>query len=67
MGVPAPIVERLNTVINEGLRSPDMIASLAKLGIEPKITTAKEFAAIIAEEVPRWKEIVRVTGIKVAR
>jgi tripartite-type tricarboxylate transporter receptor subunit TctC len=67
MGTPAPIVDKLNGVINEGLRSPDMLASLAKLGIEPKITTPQEFAAIVAEEVPKWKEIVRVTGIKVAR
>jgi tripartite-type tricarboxylate transporter receptor subunit TctC len=66
-GTPAPIVDKLNAVINEGLRSPEMVASFAKLGIEPKITTPQEFAAVIAEEVPRWKEIVRVTGIRVAK
>ena len=34
-GVPAAIVERLNAVINEGLRSAEMRAGLDKLGIEP--------------------------------
>ncbi len=64
-GVPAPIVARLNAVINEGLRSGEMRASLDKLGIEPHATTPAEFAKIIAEEAPRWSEAVALTGIKV--
>ena len=64
-GTPAAIIDRLNATINEGLRSPETLASFAKLGIEPKITTPKEFAAIIAEEAPKWAEIVRLTGIKI--
>jgi len=61
---PTAIVGKLNATINEGLRSPDMRASFARLGIEAKITTPAEFAAIIAEEAPKWAEIVRITGIK---
>jgi tripartite-type tricarboxylate transporter receptor subunit TctC len=64
-GTPAPIIEKLNAVINEGLRSPEMRASFARLGIEPKISTPAEFAAIIAEEVPKWAAVVRLTGVKV--
>ena len=63
-GVPAPIVERLNAVINEGLRSAEMRAGLDKLGIEPTITTPAEFAKLVAEEAPRWSEAVSLTGIK---
>jgi tripartite-type tricarboxylate transporter receptor subunit TctC len=65
-GTPQAIIDKLNATINEGLRSPEMHASFAKLGIEPKISTPKESAAIIAEEVPKWGEIVRLTGVKVA-
>jgi tripartite-type tricarboxylate transporter receptor subunit TctC len=64
-GVPKPIVDKLNAVINAALRSDEMRASLDKIGIEPKITTPEEFAAMIAEEAPRWGEAVRLTGIKV--
>jgi tripartite-type tricarboxylate transporter receptor subunit TctC len=64
-GVPAPIVERLNAVINEGLRSAEMRAGLDKLGIEPHITTPAEFAKLVAEEAPRWGQAVALTGIKV--
>ena len=64
-GTPAVIIDKLNAVINEGLRSPDMRASFAKLGIEPTVTTPQEFAAILAQEVPKWADVVRTTGVKV--
>jgi len=64
-GTPAAVIDKLNATINEGLRAPEMLATLAKLGIEPKITTPQEFAAIIAEEAPKWAAVVRATGIKV--
>jgi tripartite-type tricarboxylate transporter receptor subunit TctC len=65
-GTPAAAIERLNAAINDGLRSPQMRANLAKLGIEPVITTPQEFTAIIAQEIPKWAEVVRITGVKVA-
>ena len=64
-GTPAAIVARLNAIINDGLRSPASRAALDKLGIEPWISSPQEFAAMIAEEAPKWAEAVRVTGIKV--
>jgi tripartite-type tricarboxylate transporter receptor subunit TctC len=64
-GTPAAIVAKLNATINEGLRSTATRAALDKLGIEPLISTPQEFAAMIAEEAPKWAEAVRVTGIKV--
>jgi tripartite-type tricarboxylate transporter receptor subunit TctC len=65
-GTPTTVIERLNATINDGLRSPEMRASLAELGIEPVVTTPAEFEAIIAREIPKWAEIVRTTGVKVA-
>jgi tripartite-type tricarboxylate transporter receptor subunit TctC len=64
-GVPRAIIDKLNSAINEGLRSPELAASFARLEIEPKITTPAEFAAIIAADAPRWADIVRRTGIKI--
>jgi tripartite-type tricarboxylate transporter receptor subunit TctC len=65
-GTPSTIIDKLNATINEGLRSPAMRTAFEKLGIEAKITSPQEFAAILAEEAPKWAEAVRVTGIKVA-
>jgi tripartite-type tricarboxylate transporter receptor subunit TctC len=64
-GTPAAIIEKLNAAINDGLRSPSIQASFAKLGIESKISTPQEFAGFIAEDVPRWAAIVKLTGIKI--
>jgi len=64
-GTPAAIIAKLNATINDGLRSAETRAALEKLGIEPLITTPEEFAALIAEEAPKWAEAVRQTGIRV--
>jgi tripartite-type tricarboxylate transporter receptor subunit TctC len=64
-GTPAAIVAKLNATINEGLRSAETQAALDRLGIEPLISTPEEFAALIAEEAPKWADAVRQTGIKV--
>jgi tripartite-type tricarboxylate transporter receptor subunit TctC len=64
-GTPAAVIEKLNSTINEGLRSPEMRALLAKIGIEPIITTPREFADIIDREVPKWAAIVKATGVRV--
>ena len=38
-GTPDAIVQRLNQATNDGLRSPEMSASLQKIGLEAVIQT----------------------------
>jgi tripartite-type tricarboxylate transporter receptor subunit TctC len=64
-GTPQPVIEQLNRSVNDGLKNPDVRDGLAKLGIEPNPGSVKNFSDFIAEVTPRWKEIVRITGIKV--
>lgn len=63
-GTPQSIVDKLNTAINEGLKSPDMQASLAKLGNRPTIGTPQDFGNHIAAETRRWAEVVKQSGVK---
>jgi tripartite-type tricarboxylate transporter receptor subunit TctC len=63
-GTPEAIVKRLNEAINDSLRSPEMKASLDKLGLEAVIQTPEQFRQFIIDEYPRWKEIVTVSGVK---
>lgn len=63
-GTPQAIIEQLNRSINDALRNPNVRDGLAKLGIEPNPGSIKDFSEFIAEVTPRWKEIVRITGIK---
>jgi tripartite-type tricarboxylate transporter receptor subunit TctC len=63
-GLPRSVVARLNGAINEALRSAELRANFMNLGIELRIGTPEDFAALLAEDAPRWFEIIRMTGIK---
>jgi tripartite-type tricarboxylate transporter receptor subunit TctC len=64
-GTPAPIVARLNAVINASLTSDALRASLKKLGAEPTVVTPEAFTAFIAAELRKWTMIADTAGIKV--
>jgi tripartite-type tricarboxylate transporter receptor subunit TctC len=63
-GTPAAIVKRINEATNDSLRSAEMKASLDKLGLEAVIQTPEQFGQFIRAEVPRWAEIVKISGVK---
>jgi tripartite-type tricarboxylate transporter receptor subunit TctC len=63
-GTPRSVIDKLNTAINEGLRSADMKANLAKFSAIAKPGSPQDFAAFLAEELPKWAEIVKVSGAK---
>jgi tripartite-type tricarboxylate transporter receptor subunit TctC len=62
--LPADITARLNRAINEALAADDMKTALRKLGSDPLGGSAHDFAALLAEESPRWLEVVRAAGLK---
>jgi tripartite-type tricarboxylate transporter receptor subunit TctC len=64
-GTPAPVVTRLNTVINDSLESEAVRDSMAKLGAAPVIETPQAFDAFIAAETRKWTEIAKIAGISV--
>jgi len=63
-GTPESIVNKLNAAINEGLKSPDMQASLAKIGMESTIGAPQDLAALIAAETQKWTALVKAANIK---
>jgi tripartite-type tricarboxylate transporter receptor subunit TctC len=64
-GTPAPIVARLNAVINESLQTEELKSVLKKIGGAPTIETPDQFGAFIAAELKKWKDISDASGIKV--
>ena len=64
-GTPAPIVEELNRAANAVLRSPAMRESMARLGVAPSPGTAKDFAGFLADEAPKWADIVKASGTQI--
>jgi tripartite-type tricarboxylate transporter receptor subunit TctC len=63
-GVPEPIVQKLNAAINDTLKSPELIKAMDQLGFEPDPWTTAQYTKFIADEVKRWPEILKVTGVK---
>ncbi len=64
-GTPRPIVDELNRATNAALGSPQMKDSMARLGIAPSIGSVKDFESFIADEAPRWAEIVKASGTQI--
>lgn len=60
--LPRPIVERVNAVLNEALRDPEIVANLARHGLEPAPSTPGEFTAIIRAETAKWRPIIERAG-----
>jgi tripartite-type tricarboxylate transporter receptor subunit TctC len=59
---PKPIIDKLNTTINDILRSPEAKESLAKLNVLLRPGSAAEFATFITQETPVWMQMVRESG-----
>ncbi len=62
-GTPKPIIDKLNEVINAGLRKPDTQEKLARLGMEPRIGTPQDFANLIAAEHEHWAAVARAANL----
>jgi tripartite-type tricarboxylate transporter receptor subunit TctC len=61
-GTPAEVVERLNTAVNESLKSNELKAAMLKVGFEPKSGSPRDFANLIAEQLQTWTPMVKATG-----
>jgi len=63
-GTPPEIVNRLNAEIVKILRSPETVAKLAGLGLDPVGSDPKTFADFIASENVKWAKVVKASGAK---
>jgi tripartite-type tricarboxylate transporter receptor subunit TctC len=63
-GTPHAVISRLNQDISKAARSPEMRQRWIEQGLEPKLTTTDELAAVIKSDVDKWGRIIRQTGIR---
>jgi tripartite-type tricarboxylate transporter receptor subunit TctC len=56
-------VQKLNTEINQIMKSPDVLAKLAQIGFEPIAKTLPETEAYFKSEVANWGKMVRAAGV----
>jgi tripartite-type tricarboxylate transporter receptor subunit TctC len=63
-GVPAPIVSKINSAVNDALKSPELQQSLEKLGFSAHPLSQTDFVALVASENKKWVPIVKTTGFQ---
>jgi tripartite-type tricarboxylate transporter receptor subunit TctC len=64
-GTPAAVIDKVNAAANVALRSPEMMASMKRLGVDGSPGSPQDFATFIADEAPKWADIVKASGVKV--
>jgi tripartite-type tricarboxylate transporter receptor subunit TctC len=64
-GVPEPVIALLNAAINDGLRAPDMQASIRNLGAVAAPGSPAEFGAFIAAETQKWAAVATAANVHV--
>jgi tripartite-type tricarboxylate transporter receptor subunit TctC len=60
---PAPIIAKLNTAINQGLKTPELAGALAKVSVDPWGGTPQDFTETMKTELARWSPIVKSLGL----
>lgn len=62
-GTPRPIIDKLNRVLMDYLRRPEVQDKLQALAIEPLTSTPEELETFIGAEIRKWAQVVRDAGI----
>ena len=62
---PKEVVATLGRAIAQAARAPDIRQKLLEQGAEPVGNTPEEFGSLLKEEVAKWREVVRASGLKV--
>jgi len=56
---PAPVMQRLNALLQQALSDPETVASLDKLGLEVMKNSAAQADRLVQEELDRWGSIIK--------
>jgi tripartite-type tricarboxylate transporter receptor subunit TctC len=63
-GVPPEILRRLHAEITAVVRLPEVDEFLKRQAFEPVAGTPEELGALLRAEVPKWRQVVRDTGLR---
>jgi len=63
-GMASEVVDRINREVNEILKSPELIASMQKLGFGSKGGPPQDFTALLVEQSRKWAPIVKTVGFQ---
>jgi tripartite-type tricarboxylate transporter receptor subunit TctC len=63
-GTPQTVIDTLYKTLTQVMASAEMKASMAKLAVDPVVTSPAAFARFIREENVRWAKVIKAAGLK---
>lgn len=63
-GMPATVVNTINSEIVRILKLPDVGSKLTGVGLDPRGNSPTEFAGFLKEEVVKWAKVVKDSGAR---
>ena len=63
-GTQPEVVARINAAVRGALTAPDIVAALARQGLEAQPSSPEQFGALLRAEATRWRPIVEASGMK---
>lgn len=64
-GTPQPIIDKIQADVARALARDTVQNVLLAQGAVPKSTTPQEFAAMMADEMRKWEQVVKQSGAKI--
>ncbi|MVW70377.1 tripartite tricarboxylate transporter substrate binding protein [Bordetella sp. 15P40C-2] len=64
-GTPEPVIEKIAADVTEIVQSPDFATYLETIQSEPMVNTPEGFAALIDQEIPKYREQAKLANIAV--
>jgi tripartite-type tricarboxylate transporter receptor subunit TctC len=64
-GTPQEIIAKFSTEVSDIVQSPEIRRSLAAEGTEPLSSDPPAFGKFLAEEIAKWRKLVRETGARI--
>ncbi len=64
-GTPRPIVDMIAAEVKKVFELPDVVAALTNVGGEPAPMGPDQFAAFIASERPKWRDVIKASGVHI--
>ena len=63
-GLPRELARRISADIGAAVRSPELAARMAALGLEAVGSTPDEYGAVIKTEIDKWAKVIKTANIK---
>jgi tripartite-type tricarboxylate transporter receptor subunit TctC len=63
-GIPEPITRRMQAAVAQALAEPAVRARMDEQGADVVASSPEECAAFVRREIEKWREVIRVNGIR---